>query len=278
MARLTEAEITALESEYREKSRAYDHALENLKATRFQRRMYYLIAFGAMVLTGLLGYTVVIGLWEEKPTFTRYAGLIIVAALWVGAGIMLMFNRTTKVDHTSELRKMLAEKQNAAAALPLDSEAALRIYRESTLELMDAYRVRATRNRRVNNALQALIIAGSIIASTLVAMDNTDITPLSLAATILSATVGVSAGLSGYFKFRERGFNLQSTADELEKHYTAVQFHLDEYETVDPSLTPEEGEKERLRRFARLVEKIKEEQRKRELQLEQSPEQQRSQG
>ncbi|WP_205068054.1 SLATT domain-containing protein [Streptomyces hygroscopicus] len=264
MARLTEAEITALESEYREKSRAYDHALENLKATRFQRRMYYLIAFGSMILTGLLGYTVVIGLWEEKPTFTRWAGLIIVAVLWVAAGVMLMSNRKTKVDHTSELRQKLAEKQNAAAALPLDSEAALRIYRESTLELMDAYRVRATRNRR------------SIVASTLVAMDN-NITPLNLAATILSATVGVSAGLSGYFKFRERGFNLQSTADELEKHYTAVQFHLDEYESVDPSLTPEEGEKERLRRFARLVEKIKEEQRKRELQLEQSPEQQRSQ-
>ncbi|GGZ35073.1 hypothetical protein GCM10010387_31420 [Streptomyces inusitatus] len=277
MARLTEAQITTLESEYREKSRAYDHALENLKATRFQRRMYYLIAFGSMVLTGLLGYTVVIGLWEEKPTFTRWAGLIIVAALWIGAGVMLMHNRKTKVDHTSELRKKLAAKQNAAAALPLDSEAALRIYRESTLELMDAYRIRATRNRRVNNALQALIIAGSIVASTLVAMDN-NITPLNLAATILSATVGVGAGLSGYFKFRERGFNLQSTADELEKHYTAVQFRLDEYENVDPSLTPEEGEKERLRRFARLVEKIKEEQRKRELQLEQSPEQQRSQG
>ncbi|WP_162596894.1 DUF4231 domain-containing protein [Streptomyces sp. NEAU-S7GS2] len=277
MARPNESEITALENAYREKSRAYDHALENLKATRFQRRMYYLIAFGSMVLTGLLGYTVVIGLWEEKPTFTRWAGLIIVTALWVGAGVMLMSNRKTRVDHTSELRKKLAEKQNAAAALPLDSEAALRIYRESTLELMDAYRVRATRNRRVNNVLQALIIAGSIVASTLVAMDNS-ITPLSLSATILSATVGVGAGLSGYFKFRERGFNLQSTADELEKHYTAVQFHLDEYESVDPSLTPEEGEKERLRRFARLVEKIKEEQRKRELQLEQSPEQQRSQG
>ncbi|MGX2996588.1 DUF4231 domain-containing protein [Streptomyces sp. JNUCC 64] len=277
MARLPESQVTALESDYREKSRAYDHALENLKATRFQRRMYYLVAFGSMVLTSLLGYTVIIGLWEEKPTFTRWAGLIIVAVLWISAGVMLMKNRKAKVDHTSELRKMLAEKQNAAAALPLDSEAALRIYRESTLELMDAYRIRATRNRRVNNALQALIIAGSIVASTLVAMDH-NVTPLNLAATILSATVGVSAGLSGYFKFRERGFNLQSTADELEKHYTAVQFHLDEYETVDPSLTPEEGEKERLRRFARLVEKIKEEQRKRELQLEQSPEQQRSQG
>ncbi|MFI1255114.1 DUF4231 domain-containing protein [Streptomyces netropsis] len=277
MTRLTEAEITALERDYREKSRSFDHALENLKATRFHRRMYYLTAVGSMALTGLLGYTVVVGLWEEKPTFTRWAGLVIVVALWVGAGVMLIRNRKTKVDVTSEVRKKLAEKQNAAAALPLDSEAALRIYRESTLELMDTYRVRATRNRRVNNALQALIIAGSIVASTLIAMDNS-ITPLSLAATILSATVGVSAGLSGYFKFRERGFNLQSTADELEKHYTAVQFHLDEYESVDPSLTPEEGEKERLRRFARLVEKIKEEQRKRELQLEQSPEQQRSQG
>ncbi|MFJ2115954.1 DUF4231 domain-containing protein [Streptomyces sp. NPDC087850] len=277
MARLTEAEITELERDYRERNRAYDHALQDLKASRFHRRMYYLTAFGAMALTGLLGYTVIVGLWEEKPTFTRWAGLVIVLALWVIAGNLLINNRKKVVDLTAEVNQARSEKQNAAAALPLDSEAALRIYRESTLEVMDAYRSRAGRNRRMNNALQAVIIAGSIIASTLIALDS-NITPLSLTATILSATVGISAGLSGYFKFRERGFNLQSTADELEKHYTGVQFHLDEYETVAPDLTPEEGEKERLRRFARLVEKIKEEQRKRELQLEQSPEQQRSQG
>jgi hypothetical protein len=276
VARLTEAEITDLERDYREKNRDYEHAVENLKAARFHRRMYYLTAAGSMALFGLLGYTVIVGLWQEKPTFTRWAGLVIVLALWVIAGKLLISNRSKVVNLNSEVSQALSDKQNAAAALPLDSEAALRIYRESTQELMNSYRNRASRNRRMNNLLQAVIIAGSIISSTLVALDQ-QVTPLNIAATVLSATVGISAGLSGYFKFRERGFNLQSTADEVEKHYMAVQFHLDEYETVDPDLTPEEGEKERLRRFARLVERIKEEQRKRELQLEQSPEQ-RNQG
>ncbi|UGQ13541.1 DUF4231 domain-containing protein [Yinghuangia sp. ASG 101] len=276
MAQLSEDAITERERLYREQSRAYDHALQELHASRFHRRMYYLTAFGGMALTGLLGYTVVVGLWDEKPTFTRWAGLVIVLALWVVAGVLLISNRKKLVDLTSAVRQTLSAKQNAAAALPLYSEAALRIYRESTLELMDSYRRRAMRNRRVNNGLQAAIIAGSIVASTLVALDS-KISPLSLTATILSAAVGISAGLSGYFKFRERGFNLQSTADELEKHYVAVQFHLEDYESVDPALDPEQAEKERLRRFARLVEKIKEEQRKRELQLEQSPDQQSNQ-
>jgi len=272
MTRLTEAQINDLEEIYREKSERFDLAADNLRAEKFRRRMYYLTAFCAFSLALLLSYTIIIALWEEKPTFTRWAGLVLVLTLLVITGYQLMKNRTKIVTSKAQVRAALAEKQNAAAALPLFSEAALRIYRESALELMDSYRRRAARNRRVNNALQALIITGSIIASTLVALDQ-QLTPLNLAATIVSATVGVSAGLSGYFKFRERGFNLQSTADELEKHYTAVKFHLGEYENVDPHLSPEEAEKERLRRFAQFVEKLKEEQRKRELQLEQSSDQ-----
>jgi hypothetical protein len=265
--RSTELEISALEQAYREKSREFDRAAQALKAEQLRQRVHYLALLCPLALVCVLGYTTVIRLWAVQPEFTRWAGIVIILALSAAAISMLANGRNKVVDLTSELHQALSEKQNAAAALPLYAETALRIYRESTLELMESYRKRAARNRRLNNALQVLVIAGSIIASTLVALDQ-DISPLNLAATILTAAVGVAAGLSGYFKFRERGFNLQTATDELEKHYIAVQFHLDEYETVDSSLAPEEAEKERLRRFARFVERIKEEQRKREIQLE----------
>jgi hypothetical protein len=84
----------------------------------------------------------------------------------------------------------------------------------------------------------------------------------------LSALVGISAGVTRYFKFRERGYNQQSTADDIEKHYNASQFMLDEYAGRDPDHPLSEDE--RLRKFARFVERLKEEQRKRELQLKQS--------
>jgi hypothetical protein len=89
--------------------------------------------------------------------------------------------------------------------------------------------------------------------------------PLSWAATILTALVSITAGLSAYFKFRERSYNLQSTADEIEKNYNAAQFQLDDYERFG------DDELGKLRRFAQNVERLREEQRKRELQLEQSP-------
>jgi hypothetical protein len=265
--RSTEVEITALEQAYREKSREFDRTAQTLKAEQFRQRMHYLALLCPLTLVCVLGYTAVVRLWTAQPEFTRWAGIVIILAASAAAVNMLVNDRNKVVDLTSELHQALLEKQTAAAALPLYSETALRFYRESTLELMESYRKRASTNRRVNNGLQVLVIAGSIIASTLVALDDR-ISPLNLAATILTAAVGVAAGLSGYFKFRERGFNLQTATDELEKHYIAVQFHLDEYETVDSSLAPDEAEKERLRRFARFVERIKEEQRKREIQLE----------
>lgn len=99
-------------------------------------------------------------------------------------------------------------------------------------------------------------------------MNDGGSTALRLGTALLSGFVGISAGVTGYFKFRERGYNLQSTADEIEKHYNASQFMLDEYAGSDPNSPLSEDD--RLRIFARFVERLKEEQRKRELQLEQS--------
>lgn len=255
---------------YRDAARAYDQGIESVTSARAMQRTFIVLLVGAVALTLLLGYTVVVGLWQDKPVITRYVGLLVVVILWVAMGRLLYLGRRKIVDLNVDLRNLLQRRQNAAAALPLDSEEALRIYREASMDDVQQYRRKATRNRHVHNFFQVVIIVGSIVVSTLSAMAN-DLTPLTIIATVMSATVGASAGLTGYFKFRERGFNLQSTADEIERHYTAVQFMFGDYENV-VGATPQEAEKARLRKFAEFVEKIKDEQRKRELQLEQSPE------
>ncbi|MFI0465319.1 DUF4231 domain-containing protein [Saccharopolyspora sp. 5N102] len=124
------------------------------------------------------------------------------------------------------------------------------------------------RTRRVHNFFQVIVITGSIVSSTLAAMNEGSSLALRISASALSALVGISAGITGYFKFRERGYNQQSTADDIEKHYNASQFMLDDYAGTDPRNPLDE--QDRLRMFARYVERLKEEQRKRELQLEQS--------
>ncbi|MFJ4966554.1 DUF4231 domain-containing protein [Streptomyces sp. NPDC088729] len=266
-APLTEEQERALQQEYREKVRAFDQLEDDLRAARTFQRIFLLTMVGAIALALLLGYTVVVGLWNEQPTFTRYAGLVIVLVLWVAAGWALWKNRKKIVAANTTLRNASLDRQTAAAKLPLDSPSGLRIYREASLDLIDQYRKGAATNRRVHNFFQIIIITGSIVTSTLAAMNEGSNLALRIITSALSALVGISAGITGYFKFRERGYNLQSTADDIEKHYNASQFMLDDYAGTDPSQPL--SEQERLRMFARFVERLKEEQRKRELQLEQ---------
>jgi hypothetical protein len=264
---LTEEEERRLQEEYRQRVKVFDEIEDDLRASRTFQRIFVLCLFGAITLAFLLGYTVIIGLWESKPNFTRWAGLVIVLSLWVALTWIIWKNRKKIVARAGSLRNALQDRQTAAARLPLDSPSGLRIYREASLDLIAQYRKGASRNRRVHNAFQLVIISGSIVTSTLTAMNQGSNKVLAIATSTLSALVGISAGVTGYFKFRERGYNLQSTADEIEKHYNASQFMLDDY--AGQNGVPL-AEVDRLRLFARYVERLKEEQRKRELQLEQS--------
>ncbi|MFD0267893.1 DUF4231 domain-containing protein [Streptomyces sp. NPDC127106] len=264
---MSEDEERGLQEDYRARVKAFDEIEAELKASRAFQRVYWLCLAGAITLAALLGYTVIVGLWQTKPVFARYAGLVAVTCLWVAMGWLLLKNRRKIVDRTGELRNALQDRQTAAASLPLDSPSGLRIYREASLDLIAQYRKSANTNRRIHNFFQLIIITGSIITSTLTAMNEGSSLVLRIITSALSALVGISAGVTGYFKFRERGYNLQSTADEIEKHYNASQFMLDEYAGQGDVPLPEG---ERLRKYAGFVERLKEEQRKRELQLEQS--------
>jgi hypothetical protein len=83
-------------------------------------------------------------------------------------------------------------------------------------------------------------------------------------AVILSITVGTSAGFIGYFKFRERAMNLRQTADAIEHEYNAAELGIRRYKNL--------SDEERLTLLAEEVEWLREEQSKREQQLEQPPE------
>ena len=267
-ANLSEENERRLQEHYRERAKIYAEVEDDLRAARSLQRIYTLCITGSIALAALLGYTVIVGLWNTQPLFTRWAGLTIVLGLWAGMARAFLKTRKKIVRRTGDLRNALQDRQSAAAKLPLDSPSGLRIYREAALDSIDQYRKGAASNRRVHNLFQAVIIIGSIVTSSLAAMNEGKVPSLRFSTAAISALVGISAGITGYFKFRERGYNLQSTADEIEKHYNASQFLLDDYAGNDPENPPSEAE--RLRMFARFVERIKEEQRKRELQLEQS--------
>ncbi|MDQ1041329.1 TRAP-type C4-dicarboxylate transport system permease small subunit [Streptomyces sp. V3I8] len=248
--------------EYREKYAAFSKTEAELKAKRALQRIGWMILLGSLALTGILGYTVAVGLWKANDGFTRWLSLVIVNAIWVACAYWLYRNHVTLAAKANQLHEALQARQTAAAQLPLNTTSGLRVYREASLDVIASYRSQAIQNRRVHNLFQLLIISGSIIVSTLTAMNEGSNKALSIVTSSLSALVGISAGVTGYFKFRERGTTSQSTADDIEKNYNASQFQLGDYKNL--------GEEPRLILYAGTVELIKEEQRKRELQLEQS--------
>lgn len=77
----------------------------------------------------------------------------------------------------------------------------------------------------------------------------------------LGASVSVITSAMGYYKFRERSFNLQQTADSIEQHLAALDLTIPPYGDADERLN--------LTRFAEAVESLRDEQRKREQQLDQ---------
>ncbi|MCX0241819.1 DUF4231 domain-containing protein [Streptomyces drozdowiczii] len=248
--------------EYRNKFAEFSLKEADLRAAKALQRIGWLILLGSLTLTGVLGYTVFVGLWKSNDGIARWISLAIVNILWIACSYWLFSNHKNLAAKASAFRDALQKRQTAAAQLPLDTTSGLRVYREASLDVITSYRAQASRNRRVHNMFQLLIITGSIVVSTLTAMNEGSNTVLSIFTSSLSALVGISAGVTGYFKFRERGTTSQSTADDIEKNYNASAFQLGDYERLEE--TP------RLIQYAATVERIKEEQRKREIQLEQS--------
>jgi len=77
----------------------------------------------------------------------------------------------------------------------------------------------------------------------------------------LGAFVSFTTAVTGYFKYRERAFNLQQTADAIEQHVTAFDLAISPYNQAEEAVN--------LERLAENVETLRVEQRKREQQLEQ---------
>lgn len=114
--------------------------------------------------------------------------------------------------------------------------------------------------RRVNNTLQSVVIVGSL-ATTTVASLNDGAGAMKWAAVGLSFAVGLAAGFMGYFKYRERAFYLQQTADDIEEQMKAYDVGLAPYDGVD--------EQDRIALLVKNVEAIRVAQQRREQQLDQ---------
>lgn len=137
-------------------------------------------------------------------------------------------------------------------------------YKEEAYADIDQLRAESNIYRRWSNILQGVLIIGSLAATGAAGIAG----ELPVARWVIlgvTFTVGVSSGFMGYFKYKERSFYLQQTADAIEQEWEAVEVGVGRYKRI-------ESEDEQLAEFVEEVHRLKAEQKKRQQNLEQPPE------
>lgn len=159
---------------------------------------------------------------------------------------------------TRDVRKLLVANADVPAKVRRIA------YKEDAYADIDQLRGESKRYRRVNNFLQGIIIIGSLAATGAsgIATEEPAVRWVVLGTTF---AVGISSGFMGYFKYKERSFYLQQTADAIEHEWEAVEVGVGRYKHI-------ESEEDRLAEFVEEVHRLKSEQKKRQQNLEQPPE------
>lgn len=172
----------------------------------------------------------------------------------------------------AQLRDKLAtrreelRKESLGAQPPLTERRSM--YREDTVEVIAQYGRESRHYRRVHNSLQSLIMVGSTAMTTIAALSQQDWNWQSVSVVVLGFSVTLASAFTGYYKYRERSYFLRQTADAIEEELNAVMLGIGEY-----SKFTEEQESEALARYTQRVETLRNDQRRREQQLDQPAEQ-----
>jgi hypothetical protein len=253
------------QTERRENDRDIDNAQTGLRSLKAAERLRLIWLCASLASVGFLGWALLVGVWTHYRGPFSVIGFIAVTISTAISAWQILKMRPQIAKNQHELSVLQTKRLHLAAAETADPLAALRIYKVSALNDLEEYRRSARQSRRAANLLQWTIIVGSVTATSLTSADTgngSDLQSFRWIAAGVSAIVSVAAGVSGFFKYRERSFNQQQTADAIDKNYKAVELGIGEYNDLD--------ETGRLSRFAQQIEELKDEQRKRELQLEQS--------
>jgi hypothetical protein len=181
--------------------------------------------------------------------------------------ILKLQQRESETDLELRLAQLRDERKMIAGSAGMPIKVRRIAYRDDTYEDVAKFRVESARWRRVNNLLQGILIVGSL-GATIASSTSGQIPDVRWVTVGITFAVGVASGFMGYFKYKERSFYLQETADSIESEWEAADVGIGHYAKCNDS---EEGEKERLELFVAEVHRLKSEQKKRQQNLEQPP-------
>ncbi|MFJ8547296.1 DUF4231 domain-containing protein [Streptomyces sp. NPDC093586] len=172
-----------------------------------------------------------------------------------------------KLEDDLEVLHLTARIMNAV--VPPSLTLRRNVYREDVASLIEQYEADSRRYRSIHNRLQTLIMVGSASTTTIAALDTgKELTWQGMTLTFISFAITVAAMFTGYYKFRERSYFLQQTADAIEEEANAVALGIGPYSDFGPG-----QEQEAMKLFTQRVEDHRTEQRRRQQQLDQPADQ-----
>jgi len=167
-----------------------------------------------------------------------------------------------------QLELELARQRDTRKLLLAEADVPIKVrrlaYREDAYADIGQFRAESRSYRSVNNLLQGIVIIGALAATGASGLTAAfpNVRWITLGVTF---AVGISSGFMGYFKYKERSFYLQQTADAMESESDAFQVGVGRYKRIT-------DEEEALAEYVDEVHRLKAEQKKREQNLEQPPE------
>jgi hypothetical protein len=191
----------------------------------------FIIMFLLLVL-GIVGTT----FWGQG-----WVGLVILVVI-AGVFLLAAFGTAGGFTHTFET----FELQRDVAGLTLKQKL-LKEYRPQQLPPQEHYRQvevpqviaqyqrEAKTNRRIDLFFQLTIIIASLLVTGFTSgLDLKLNIHILWVAPVLSLIVSFCTAITGFFKFRQRSFNLQQTADSIAQEKTAVTLGIRVYENKTP--------------------------------------------
>ncbi|MGG7462817.1 DUF4231 domain-containing protein [Plantibacter sp. YIM 135347] len=194
--------------------------------------------------------------WTVVGVLSGAAGVAAIILWVVGAEMELLAPHRLGLD----LERLYDEQALYFGADRIELTLRQEIYRGATIRDVATLRKRGDGYRVVNNALQSVVIVGSLATTTVASISPAE-GPIKWLAVGFSAAVGLSAGFTGYFKYRERAFYLRQTADDLEEQLNAYNLGLGPYKEGTTA--------ERRAELTSRIEAIRVAQQRREQQLDQ---------
>lgn len=271
-----EGEYIALLMQLEEQKHKYKQELRPLIWYRNIFIVFFIILISAIVTKGFFGQNDFVNGWA---TFVLVACIIILIGLiayfftditdstgTAGFAIFRRMHELMELKEKTDTLEMQVQVMKNHQTLLLSVHEQLELYKDEVFQVIDKYTKRANRNRNYYYILQLLIIFASLLVTGLTSglTNLVYILHLPWITPFISFMVSFLTAMVTLFRPKERGYNLQQTADAIEYEIACSNRRIYGYKGLDTEKV--------YTKLAEEIERLRNEQRKRQQQLEQASE------